>query len=408
MFDALSKPGGSSSGPMTLAVVSPAARSRQAAAAVFAQCGDFQIQEFPDYPSDLDSAPHLFERAFDIVLIDVDGDPQFALQMVEVLCASRSLVMVFSASADPGLMLRSMHAGAREFFTIPFERGQVAKALQWLATHRQQTPAASKPDGRLLVFFGSKGGAGVTTLATNFAVALAEQSGQSTLLIDLNLRLGDAASNLGIHAPYSTADAFENTAHLNAAMLSRLVATHASGLAVLSAPSDLLPAPPTPGAISALMAVARQAFHYVVVDAGKKIDLSELNLLEPNSTSYLVTQVGIPELRNANRLIGQFAGERNQTTLEVIINRYEPHYLGLTEEHLTKALTRKANWKIPNDYKAVQKMLSTANPLVYQDLPIARAVREIARSVCGVAYSAPQVTAPAPIPFMPARSLKTA
>jgi pilus assembly protein CpaE len=305
-------------------------------------------------------------------------------------------------------MLRSMHAGAREFFTMPFERGQVAKALQWLATHRGQTPAANKPDGRLLVFFGSKGGAGVTTLATNFAVALAEQGGQSTLLIDLNLRLGDAANNLGIRAPYSTADAFENSAHLNAAMLSRLVATHPSGLSVLSAPSDLLPAQPSPSAISKLMAVARQAFHYVVVDAGKKIDLSELNLLEPNSTSYLVTQVGIPELRNANRLIGQFAGDRSQTTLEVIINRYEPHFLGLTEEHLTKALTRKANWKVPNDFKAVQRMLSTANPLVYQDLPIARAVREIARSVCGVAYTPAQTTAPAPSPFMPARSLKTA
>ena len=45
---------------------------------------------------------------------------------------------------------------------------------------------------------GAKGGAGATMLACNFAVALAQESGKKTLLIDLDLPLGDAALNLGI------------------------------------------------------------------------------------------------------------------------------------------------------------------------------------------------------------------
>ena len=40
---------------------------------------------------------------------------------------------------------------------------------------------------------GAKGGAGVTTIASNFAVSLAQESRHKVVLIDLNLQLGDAA-----------------------------------------------------------------------------------------------------------------------------------------------------------------------------------------------------------------------
>ena len=59
----------------------------------------------------------------------------------------------------------------------------------------------------MLVFLGGKGGSGVTTVACNFAVSLAQECSQSTVLIDLDLPLGDAALNLGISPQFSTADA---------------------------------------------------------------------------------------------------------------------------------------------------------------------------------------------------------
>ena len=62
-----------------------------------------------------------------------------------------------------------------------------------------------------------------------------------------------------------------------------------------------------------------------------------------------MTQASIPELRNSNRLITQFFSAP-VPKLEIVINRYEPRMLGVSEEHITKALTRPAQWKIPNDY----------------------------------------------------------
>ena len=87
-----------------------------------------------------------------------------------------------------------------------------------------------------MAFLGAKGGDGVTTLACNFAVSMAKESGQSTLLIDLDLPLGDAALNLGVVAEYSTINALQNAARLDSAFLSKLLVKHSSGVSVLAAP----------------------------------------------------------------------------------------------------------------------------------------------------------------------------
>jgi hypothetical protein len=65
-----------------------------------------------------------------------------------------------------------------------------------------------------------------------------------------------------------------------------------------------------------------------------------------------------------------------------VINRYDPQSLEIAEEHITKALTRPAEWKIPNDYAAVRRMQSTATPLMQEASEISRAIRQMARSVC--------------------------
>jgi pilus assembly protein CpaE len=234
------------------------------------------------------------------------------------------------------------------------------------------------------VFLGAKGGAGVTTVACNFAVALGQESGQSTLLIDLDLPLGDAALNLGIQAEYSTINALQDVSRMDASFLAKLLVKHSSGVFVLAAPGKFPQFQASNEAIDKLLSTAAQKFENVVVDVGSRLDLTGTALFKDASTIYLVTQAGIPELRNSNRLISQFFAEGGPK-LQIVVNRYEPRSLGVADEHITKALTRPADWKIPNDYGAVRQMQNTATPLALSDSPISRLIREMARSACGLA-----------------------
>jgi pilus assembly protein CpaE len=233
-----------------------------------------------------------------------------------------------------------------------------------------------------MAFMGAKGGAGATMLACNFAVALAQESGKKTLLIDLDLPLGDAALNLGIVAEFSAIDALQSVDRLDARFLSQLLVKHSSGVWVLAAPGKFVPFQTNNEAIDRLMEVARGEFDNVVVDLGSKLELMGTSAYKEASSVYLVTQASIPELRNSNRIISQFfAGPLPK--LEIVVNRFESRAFGVSEEHITKALTRPAQWKIPNDFASVRKMQINATPIVLADSPITRQIKKMAIAAAG-------------------------
>jgi pilus assembly protein CpaE len=234
----------------------------------------------------------------------------------------------------------------------------------------------------LLVFIGAKGGSGVTTIAANYAVSLAKNSGRSTLLIDLNLSLGDAALDLGINTQYSTANALQNFAQLDFNFLSKLLTKHKSGLFVLAAPDTYFMVESLNEGVYKLLSIAKQNFDYIVVDAGSKGGSLLEILAKESSTVYLVIQVGVPELRNANRLILN-AFKTSRDKLQVVLNRYTPRMLGIDEESINKALTMPVRWKIPSDYHAVRNAQNTATPLALNDSPISKAIGKMTREVYG-------------------------
>jgi Flp pilus assembly CpaE family ATPase len=133
--------------------------------------------------------------------------------------------------------------------------------------------------------------------------------------------------------------------------------------------------------------VAREAYEFVVVDIGSRIDLLGTALFDKAAVVYLVAQVGITELLNANRMITKFFFTRDET-LQIVLNRFKPSDLLFDEKKITEALTRPAQWKIPDDYAAARRTRETATPMVLIDSPIARAIREMAKTAAGV--SAPQ------------------
>jgi pilus assembly protein CpaE len=367
---------------LSVAVISPDMRLRSAATDTLAECHRGPVREFTSYPPNLDDVPQMLTRDFDVVIVDVDSDPDYALNLVTSICINGlATVIVYSEKADQDLLLKSMRAGAREFLTLPLDTGSMAEALGRASSLRLAIRPEKRVDGRLLVFLSAKGGSGVTTLACNSAVCLAQESGLKTLLIDLNLPLGDAAINLGIKARHSVVDALENYKRLDSSFLSSLLDPHDSGLSVLAAPSELAPTHASDDAIDKLLEVARQDFDFVVVDAGSRLDLQSTRLFDKSATLYLVVQVGVAELRNSNRLIARLAASGPK--LEIVLNRYDPRNLEIAEESITKALTRQAEWKIPNNYAAVRRMQNTAVSLMQDESEIAQAIREMTRSMSG-------------------------
>lgn len=371
-------------GVLSIALIGPDEDRRKQLVSALEGVQGCTVREFTSFPPDLDVLPQMLEQKYDVIIVDLDSDPKYSLEVVEAIFAyGTATVMVYSGQADLDLAVRCMRAGAREFIKLPVVQSELADALARVSVRGPSTQQSRKSTRKLFVFLGAKGGCGVTTLASNFAISVAQESKQSTLLIDFGLPLGDAALNLGMVTEYSTANALQDSTRLDTSFLSTLLARHSSGLSVLAAPGEFPRFAFANDAIDRLMAVARQNFDYVVVDVGSRLDLRSTAVFDESANLYLITQVGVSELRNANRLISQYFSARG-ARLQIVLNRYIPRALGFDEKHIQKALTRAAEWKIPDDYATARRTQNTATPIALEDSPISRAIRQMARKACGL------------------------
>ncbi|UWZ82858.1 AAA family ATPase [Occallatibacter riparius] len=339
--------------------------------------------QLSSYPH-LDQLPRILKQNFDIAILDLDSDPESALELVENLCANSQLtVMVYSMRLDSELMLSCMRAGAREFLTFPITPAAINEAMVRASARRTAVRPGTKENGRLCVFCGAKGGAGVTTMASNFAVSAAKETGEKVLLIDLDLPLGDSALVLGLNAQYSTVDALQNSGRLDSNLLSRLIVQHDSGLHVLAAPGNFVNFDLNQEAVNKLIQVARQEYDTVVIDSGSRFQLKGSAVFGQEAVVYLVSHVGISELRNSNRIISELF-PATLPRVEIILNRYSSSALGVDDEHITRALTRPATWRIPEDRATLREMQNTATPLVQGDSGVAKVIKQMARTACGL------------------------
>jgi pilus assembly protein CpaE len=277
------------------------------------------------------------------------------------------------------MVIRSMRAGAREFLTEPMAVATIADAFS-RASARRQSVAVHQAAGKLLVFQGAKGGAGVTTLAINFAVALTKESAGDVVLVDMHPQLGEIALGLGIVPRFTINDALEHSSRLDADFLSTMLMRHESGLMVLASSDTYGTHRSLERGAEKLLRILREQFAFVVVDAGSCSGTIPDTLFEMSDTIYLVTEVNLPALRNARRLISWFAGK--ESDLEVVLNRFNSRKVEIDEESTAKALSRPVDWNIPNDYMAVRGAQNLGTSFVMQDTPISRAVRQMAKGAC--------------------------
>jgi pilus assembly protein CpaE len=371
---------------LSVAIVDANPERRAMVSKTFEERRDCAVHSYPSCGADRESLRTMMKRGFDVVLINADDNPWDAIQSIEAICAvSEATVMLYSTQTESGVILRAMQAGAREFLTYPFDPGTLEEAL--VRVRARVKPGAGpgeKKIGSLFVLLGSKGGAGVTTLASNFSVCLAQESkGSKVALLDLDLPLGDAALVLGMNSKFSTADALRESSRLDPTLLAGLLTKHDSGVSVLPAPGRFPEIELVPDAIDRLLEVACEEFDYVVVDAGSRLDWTRTTMFRQATKIYLVTQVGISELRNSNRLISEYFSKYS-SKLEIVLNRYSPKALGIDDNAIQTALTRPAQWRIPSDWVTVQRMQSVATPVIMEDSPISRVIRNMARTACGL------------------------
>ena len=311
-----------------------------------------------------------------IVVLDASRQED-DFDLVKQLAATAPDTAIITASVDssPATILGSIRAGAHEFLQLPVDKAEFQTVLERISERRKSSDSTSKKDGRVISVFSGKGGVGVSFLATNLAAAMNVPS----LLVDLNLQNGDAASFLGIEPRYSLADFVANRSRLDDALLTSLITSHSTNLALVAAPLEMHEAEEIePEYVSEILHLLAQRYSRVILDLPHTFDPVTIAALDMSDDILIVMALDIPGIRSTKRALGVL--ERlgyPRGKIHVVVNRWSKS-VDIELEKIQAHLGEKFLGLVPNDYPKVMDSINLGRPHVHTE-PSSRIALEIKR-----------------------------
>lgn len=204
--------------------------------------------------------------------------------------------------------------------------------------------------GKIVTIFGTKGGTGKTTVATNLAVLMAKQ-GVKTALLDSNVSFGDCSAFLRVRPERNLLDLAGIPGDLDEMVLRGVLTVHEdSGLQLICSANDPLAVEKLDGSvITRVIKALRKSFDLVIVDTASALDVFTEAALAECDLSYLVTSLELPAVKDAKVCLSTFERLNLSTDkIRIILNRANTN-VGFPPSEVAKALGKKVVAELPSD-----------------------------------------------------------
>lgn len=229
----------------------------------------------------------------------------------EVQTVRPDVEMALVAASEKHIILDAMRVGIRDVTSSIEDAAFLAGFRDRLdsrvdsVTSVSEMKARPKPlvdfTSRTITIASPKGGVGKTSIATNLAVSLAQQSPMEVVLVDLDLQFGDLSTVLDLRPNYTMADAFASGGHDNL-LLKTYLTVHSSGFYVLcGAESPAANDRVTGAQIQQLLRQLRDQFRYVIIDTAAGLDDATLAALEVTEDLVVVSTMDVACIRSVRK-----------------------------------------------------------------------------------------------------------
>ena len=332
------------------------------------------LHEIPDIL--VQSEAHDYTKGFDliknvnpdIVILDLYPSEEPAFKLAEKITRYLPDVSLFitSKQTDSTLVIRAMRAGAREFICQPVAKDELTKAVMTVVKKKRQSEFEKASRGKVMTFFGARGGVGISTIVTNVASILAHSAKKDVIVVDLNLQFGSAALLLNMKTKYSILDVAKNIDNIDLQMLKSMLPKHTTGISLLAPPHQIEEAESiTANHIEQVLAFLRNVYDYIIIDTHQGFDDVTLRALDESDHVFIVSFLDVPTIYNTKRSLDLFQKiGYDQEKVRLIINRYS------TGENIDLAAMEKLInypifWRLPEqDDKSIIQSINKGTPIV--------------------------------------------
>ena len=365
----------------------------------------FFAGEFRDYIT-LEKRPQFSQAIKEaracLALVDFDRDLELALKTVERLgqiFLSRISVIGTGVQLSSDNLLRAVRAGCSDFLSTPVVATAISSAIQRFQQSSITQPQSQVNVGRVLAFFGAKGGVGTTTLAVHLANYLVVCKGKKTLLIDHKHQLGHVALYLGLKdTQYYFDELLKNVDRLDTELLNGFAIRHGSGLDVMASPE--IATAYHEGKLDELeraMDFLRSEYDYILIDSSVEYQDTKMSIIAEADEVFLVSTPDVASLRDLARLVEHIGLSPDANgKLHLIVNRSTADD-SLTSAQIQKAVRFPVSHTVPNNYAELLRSINDGEPISpLRPSSFNQALGEIVRDI--VHESNPDATETATVP----------
>src|SRR3954449_2414997 len=307
-------------------------------------------------------------------------------------------IIMLTAEKEVEQKVRGLRAGADDYLVKPFHPQEILARIKSLLVRfaPKDVQVGRPPLGRILAFYGAKGGVGTTTIAINSAIALHRELGRRVALVDGNLQFGDHRVFLDLGLDRKSIVDVVQAPSIDVDLLKHILVRHDSGI-------DLLLAPPspetaelvTPDHMPIILEQLRTLYDYVLVDIDKRLDDVNLGIIESADTMFVVMTADLSCLKNV-RLVLETIGHLGYESkkVQLVLNRSNA-FTGINVKNAEGALKRTIDHQVVNEYRGAISALNSGAPFMFTkaDSLLGRSLLDFARVVdkapMGAAAGAP-------------------
>ncbi len=330
-------------------------------------------------------------EAPDLILLDVmlpklDGYQVAAKIRSEEGGSAHVPIIMLTAEREVEQKVRGLRAGADDYLIKPFHPAELLARIKSLLARFAPRDAllARPPMGRVLAFYGAKGGVGTTTIAINAAIALHRELGRKVCLVDGNLQFGDHRVFLDLGLDRKSIVDIVTSPSMDSELIRQIMVKHDSGVDLLLAP----PSPETaelvrPEHLPYITSQLATMYDYIVVDVDKRLDDVNLGVFEAAETVFVVMTADLSCLKNV-RLILETMSHLGypQGKVQLVLNRSNA-FTGINVKNAEGALKRTIDHQVVNEYRGAISALNSGAPFMFTkaDSPLGASVLHFARAL---------------------------
>jgi pilus assembly protein CpaE len=306
--------------------------------------------------------PAVSKHKPDGILIDLGHAPHAVLDILETIAAPRPQIVACGPQDQSDVILRALKQGAREFLPAAPAAQEIKTAVDRLVLE-QAPPRKVKTVAPLLSVMGAKGGVGSTVVACQLAAGL-QRLGGRTVIVDLNIPLGDVALYFDVQPAYTIADVAREPGKLDRSLVEGLLQPHQSGLQILAAPQKMEDAEIVKGQhLHAVFDALRSEFDWVVADVSRAWSDTTVRALDLSSEILLVTLQDVPTLTHAraHRELLLRLGHA-PSKLHIVVNRASKKD-PVSKDDLVQFLDSEPEIRLPNDYATTVTCVNEGRPI---------------------------------------------